>query len=118
MKTRNKNPAKAELIKILLKASLEKKAPIWKSVAEELNKPRRVGREVNLVSLEKNADKDPVVVAGTVLGNGDIKKHVKVAAYRFSSGAREKIEKAGGRCMTIEELVSEHPTGKNVRMMA
>ena len=31
-----------------------------------------------------------------ILGNGDIKKAVKVTAHAFSKSAKEKIEKAGG----------------------
>ena len=38
-----------------------------------------------------------------VLGNGDIKSAVTVSAHKFSKSAREKIEKAGGKC---EELAA------------
>lgn len=37
-----------------------------------------------------------------VLGNGDIKKALKVSAHRFTKSAREKIEKAGGAANVIE----------------
>jgi large subunit ribosomal protein L15 len=36
-----------------------------------------------------------------VLGNGDIKKALKVSAHRFTKSAREKIEKAGGAVTVI-----------------
>jgi large subunit ribosomal protein L15 len=36
-----------------------------------------------------------------VLGNGEIKAAVTVAAHKFSRAAREKIEAAGGRCEEI-----------------
>ena len=36
-----------------------------------------------------------------VLGNGDIDRAVVVHAHAFSKTAREKIEKAGGRCEVI-----------------
>lgn len=40
-----------------------------------------------------------------------------VAAYSVSSGARSKIEAAGGRVMSIRELMDENPKGKGVRIL-
>ena len=37
-----------------------------------------------------------------ILGNGDIERAVTVKAHKFSKSAREKIEKAGGKCEVIE----------------
>ena len=37
-----------------------------------------------------------------ILGNGEITKAVTIHAHKFSQTAREKIEKAGGSCVTIE----------------
>ena len=36
-----------------------------------------------------------------VLGNGEPKKALKVSAHRFSKGAREKIEAAGGKATVL-----------------
>ncbi|MDH3744157.1 MAG: 50S ribosomal protein L15 [Acidobacteriota bacterium] len=36
-----------------------------------------------------------------VLGDGEVGKALTVRAHKFSSGAREKIEKAGGKCEVI-----------------
>lgn len=36
-----------------------------------------------------------------ILGQGDLKKALKVAAHAFSQSAREKIEKAGGEVREI-----------------
>jgi len=36
-----------------------------------------------------------------VLGNGEIKKALKVSAHRFTKSARDKIEKAGGAATVI-----------------
>lgn len=41
-----------------------------------------------------------------ILGNGEIKVALKVKAAAFSSGARQKIEAAGGSC----ELVDHEPS--------
>ena len=35
-----------------------------------------------------------------------------VAALRFTETARARIVKAGGRCMTLDELIMTAPTGK------
>ena len=47
------------------------------------------------------------------LGPVRSKSHT-IAAYSVSSGAREKIEAAGGRCLTYSELMNENPTGSGV----
>lgn len=45
-----------------------------------------------------------------VLGNGEIKKSLKVSAHQFSKSAKEKIEKAGGQAI---ELPGKKPIVKN-----
>ncbi len=37
-----------------------------------------------------------------ILGNGEINRPVVVKAHKFSKSAREKIEKAGGKCEVLE----------------
>ncbi len=37
-----------------------------------------------------------------ILGNGELTRPVTIAAHKFSSSAREKIEKAGGKAEVIE----------------
>ena len=61
--------------------------------------------------------KRQVLVPGKLLGSGDVSGKPSVAAYRVSSGARLKIEAAGGRVMTIRELMDENPNGKGVRIL-
>ncbi len=114
MKLRKKNPSLQELIKDLHR----KKAPAWKAVAKGLNKPRRKGYEVNLYEIEKHTKpKEVVIIPGAVLGMGEIKKTVTVAALKFSKSARERIEKAGGTCLSIEELVEKNPKGSKIRII-
>jgi large subunit ribosomal protein L15 len=36
-----------------------------------------------------------------VLGTGEIKKNLVVAAHKFTEGAKKKIEAAGGRCEVL-----------------
>ena len=113
---KDKNPVTRSLIKDLQNKGL--KNPVWKAVAKGLNRPRRKGYEVNLFRIEKYAKpKSKIVVPGVVLGSGEIKKAVTVAALRFSDEARRKIEKAGGKCLSIQEMIAQNPQGKGVRIM-
>lgn len=116
MKAREK--ASKGLIEKLYKGGAEQKAGLWKAVAKGMNRPRRMQFEVNLTRIEKFAkQKETIVVPGVVLGEGDLKKDVTVAAFRFSGNAKEKIEKSGGRCLSIEELHEKNPKGKGIRIM-
>jgi large subunit ribosomal protein L15 len=54
---------------------------------------------------------EPVVI----LGNGDIKKKLTIHAHRFTRSAAEKIEKAGGKIVTLELMVTgAHATVKKL----
>ncbi len=113
------NPQTRKTIELLLEQFKKEKAKIWRYVAEKLQTPRRRKIEVNVSKFEKYCnDGDYVVVPGVVLGNGELTKKVYVAALRFSKQAKEKIENAGGKCMSIEELIKINPKGSNVRVMA
>lgn len=118
MKLKNKNEHVKALVEKLHNEGTKNKTGVWKAVAEDLNRPRRGRFEVNLSSIEKYAEpKETIIVPGVVLGTGEIKKHVNVAALRFSGGAKAKIEKAGGTCLSIEELYEKNPKGKSIRIM-
>jgi large subunit ribosomal protein L18e len=117
MKVKNKNEHTKALVEKLYGESVKSASGIWKAVAVDLSRPRRNQFEVNLSSIEKNAKpKETIIVPGIVLGTGEIKKHVTVAALRFSGSARTRIEKAGGTCLSIEELYEKNPKGKDVRI--
>jgi len=107
-----------QLIESLKKKSLEDKAAIWRDVAEKLEKPRRKRVEVNLSDIDRNTEKnDFVVVPGVVLSSGELTKAVNVAAWKFSSSAKEKIKKSKGKVLEIEELVKEKPKGTGVKIL-
>ncbi len=112
------NPVLRSLIRTLIKASRENKAPIWRAVAEELERPRRVKKPVNVGKLERYCrEGEVVVVPGKLLGGGVLTKKITVASFQVSPLAIKKLEKAGGRWMSIEGLIKENPTGSNVRVM-
>jgi len=118
MQRRKTNPNLVKLIDDLLKASAENKAKVWKDLAERLAKPLRNYAEVNVGKIDRYVKENEIaVVPGKVLGSGEITKPITVAAWRFSESARRKIESAGGRTLSIWDLLKENPSGKNVRIM-
>lgn len=111
------NPELIELINSLKRKSRDENVNIWRDIAERLERPLRVWPEVNLSRIERYAnDSETILVPGKVLGAGTITKKVTVSAFKFSSEAREKIESAGGKVLTIKELMAINPKGKNVRI--
>ena len=108
------NPELQELIMSLKKVASEKNVKLWKRIASELERPARQRRVVNIDKIEKSArEKEIVIVPGKVLGNGELKKNIKVAAFHFSDAAKEKIK---DHC-TITELLKDNPSGKGVRII-
>merc|ERR1712078_292022 len=71
-----------------------------------------------IVKLLKGEDKI-VVFVGTVTDDIrllDVPK-MTVAALKFTETARAKITKAGGKCMTLDELIMKAPTGSNTLLL-
>lgn len=106
------------LIAELKKKAHENKAPIWKDLAKRLEKPNSSWAKVNLSHLAKYSDKgDTVVIPGKLLGAGDLTYPVTVAAFSFSESAKNKVEKAGGRGISIPELIDKNPKGTGIRII-
>ncbi len=90
----------------------------WKRIIAEIARPTRQRREVNVYKLNKySRDGETVLVPGKVLSVGELNKKVHVAAMSFSAPARQKIENAQGKALSIRELLKLHPDGKNVRII-
>jgi len=117
-KTGPTNEHLVALIQSLRKASHTHEAGIWKSIAVELEKPARSRRAVNVSRINRfTKANETVIVPGKVLGAGAIDHSVVVAAFSFSSGAKEQIKKANGKAITIPELLKQNPKGKDVRII-
>jgi large subunit ribosomal protein L18e len=108
----------SELVKTvteLKKASRENDAPLWKSVALRLEGPSRNWPSVNISKLEFNLNKNSkAVVPGKLLGAGNITKKITVSAYSFSQSAKNKVEAAGGKCLSYDEFIKSNPKGTDV----
>lgn len=112
------NPLLRREIRFLYKSYRIHGAPIWKYVAEKLSSRRRARVAVNVLKLEKlTSPNDLVVVPGKVLGFGHIQHPIVVAAYAFSKSAKEKIEKAGGKCLSFKEIIELNPKGTNIKVI-
>ena len=103
-----------ELVTDLKKTSTSKKAKIWKVVAEELLKPTRQMREVNIDKINRlTKDNEVIVVPGKVLGTGNLDHKVTVSAFNFSESARKKLSNT----LSIQELLKKNPKGSGVRII-
>lgn len=112
------NPVLITLIHELKKQSIEKEAPIWKDIALRLEKSSKNWSEVNLNRISNYInDKEIALIPGKVLSTGNLTKKVTIAAWTFSDKAIEKIKKAGGTTMSIEDLIKKNPDGKNIRIL-
>ncbi len=112
-----KNPTTTALIQELRKTAIEQNVALWKRIADDLEKPSRGQRTVNVFKLDATAaDGETVIVPGKVLGEGDLTKKITVAAFSFSDGARAKIDKSC-KALSIAELVKANPKAAKVRIL-
>ncbi len=112
------NPRLNDLIYVLNEASRENDANIWREIARRLSSPGKNHAEVNLSKISRYANNgETILVPGKVLGSGVLDRPVEVAALNFSKSASTKIEKANGRCMTIEDLLAANPRGSQIRIL-
>lgn len=94
------------------------KSKFWQRISEEISKPTRMRRIVNIYKINLFAqDGETIIVPGKVLGVGDLDKKVEVAALNFSQEAKDKILAAKGKVLTIRELLQKNPDAKNVRIL-
>lgn len=117
-KIRKTNPLLLSLIQELKKQSNINDAPIWKDVALRLEKSSKNWPVVNLNRISKYVhEKETALIPGKVLSDGNLTKKVKIAAWSFSEKSKEKIKKAGGNYISIEDLLKSNPKGKDIRIL-
>lgn len=112
---RKTNTQLVEVINQLKAQSRDTGAALWRDVAMRLSKSRKNWAQPNLSRISRHAPEGAtVLVPGKLLGSGELSGEHTIAAYSVSTGAREKIEAAGGRVLTYSELMNENPEGKGV----
>ena len=118
MKLPIQNPERKNLISFLRKKARENNANIWRTIAEFLEKPRRRRVAVNVSRINRyTKENEVVVVPGKTLSAGILNHPVTVASFAFSEKAKQKIEKVGGKCISIQELVNQNPKGSNIKII-
>ena len=99
-----------KVIALLEKTGRKSKAGIWIDIAVRLALPRRHRVSVNLWKIERLAKVFPgknLVVPGKVLAFGNLSQKASVIAFEFSKEAEEKIRKADGKAVLLEEAIAE-----------
>ena len=101
-------PTKEKTKKLLSLLRKEGKTKIWKNITKSISAPRRKRATVNLWELEKLSNKfqnKTFLIAGKVLGKGEITKAINIAALEFSDTAKEKINEKKGKTLNLEEAI-------------
>ena len=113
-----KNQILIDTINALKTASKESGKAIWNALAEELDTSKRRRVAINLSRINRHAEEGEVIaVPGKVLASGNLSKPVKIAAFSFSEAAIEKIERAEGEYMSLNELLASGIEPKQIRIM-
>lgn len=99
------NPELVETIKAA------KKHKDWLKVAAVLAGPKRNYLQINISDI-----KEDVIVPGKVLSQGEASKN-KIVALSFSSKAKEKILKVGGKAINILEEIKSNPEAKGLKII-
>jgi len=117
-KTGPSNEHLVQLIQELRKVCATQKAALWGRIADDLSRATRQRRAVNVSRINRStAANEIVIVPGKVLGSGMVDHSVTVAAFAFSTSAKQRIQEAKGKTLSIPELLKQNPQGKNIRIL-
>ena len=112
------NPRLNDLIAMLKEASRTNDTQLWREIAKRLEAPKKNHAEVNVGKINRYANEiESLLVPGKVLGSGALTQPVVVAALNFSESAESKITNARGKCISIEDLLRDNPSGSHVRIL-
>jgi large subunit ribosomal protein L18e len=112
------NPELLRAIRELRSAARSHDAPVWATVADDLERSRHPSRPVSVGHLDRIASaEETIVVPGKVLSDGLLSKRLTVAAFAYSAGAKTKIHAAGGVALSLHDLLKSKPDGTGVRLI-
>ena len=118
MRTGPTNPILQNIITELKKRAKEQNAPLWKRVADELERATRQRRVVNLSRLNRyTKENEVIIVPGKVLGSGRLEHKLTISAFQISESARKKLEEIGGKIISLLEISKENPKGRRIRII-
>ena len=112
-KTQTTNQVLFDTIRDLTKYSTKKGVKVYRAVDNKLSAPASQRAQVNVGHIDRIAkDGEVLIVAGKLLGDGQISKKVTVVAFSASKSAQEKIIAVGGKFLTIKEHLAKKPDNK------
>ncbi|CCF56272.1 hypothetical protein KAFR_0A08380 [Kazachstania africana CBS 2517] len=85
----------------------------------KINRPPVSISRISKALKQDGASSKTIVIVGTVTDDARIFELPKatVAALRFTAGARARIVKAGGECITLDQLAVRAPKGQNTLIL-
>lgn len=109
------NTLRLRLAHNLEKHSRVNKQRLWRVVSKKIEGTRQNRSLVNIGEISRNTkDGSMVIVAGKVVGGGNLDHKVVVAAYSFSESAKTKISRSGGRFSSLADFIAENKSAKDV----
>jgi len=106
------NPVTKEIAQELISRGYKENSKYMIEVARLIQLPTRKRVEVNLNRLQRVCkENDTIVVPGKVLSYGILTKPLTVSALSFSKEAERKILEAGGKVLSLQELISKKQKG-------
>ncbi len=118
MRTGPTNYTLKGVINTLEKAYRKNKAPILGRIVEELTRSTRQRRNVNLSKINRySAENANVIVAGKVLGSGELKHKVNIIALSYSKSAEEKLKASKSDYKTMKEWAAKPAIPKEVVLL-
>ena len=106
-----KNTILEQLIKDLKTLSIKENVKIWKRVAEDLEKPSRRRRQVDVLKISKSLKKgETAVIPGKVLGVEKV--DASIAAFQASATVRKN-----NAILSLRELMKKNPKGSKCRIL-
>ncbi|MDR3062953.1 MAG: 50S ribosomal protein L18e [Methanobrevibacter sp.] len=112
------NPNLIQIIRTLKDKSHSEDVAIWINVAKKLERSTRSYPDVNLSKINRySAEGETVLIPGKVLSDGVLDHKVNVVALKFSESASTKIESAGGKTISLTEILEENPKGNNIKIL-
>lgn len=109
---RKLNPELVETIK------KSKKNKNWLEIASLLSAPRRRKISINLDEIDREVKEgDTVIVAGKVLGTGNLSKKARIVALSFSEKARRKLKANKCEVANINEEIKINPSARGIKIL-
>jgi large subunit ribosomal protein L18e len=86
-------------------------------LAKRLTRPTRLQSKISLNYLNSFKEGETFLIAGKVLGQGELDKKLKIYALGFSEQAKEKIKKSGSEMGYLKDFIEKNDSIKGVQIL-